>query len=293
MMQSKEALKIDRQWFYIRDLFFGWNWLSKDPFYAISLAKTCPHVDAQWLYNSFHSCKTHEDIVQVFKGKPLTCSRGLIFFACFLDQTLMHSHTIELAAEQNNALALAFMASDAFGSLQKKLYAEASAAQGEREGYYQLYCYFSYYTSTVEEKANASVYLEKCALLNRISAMTRMVAKPDVPDVKKWKFALKCLRYGRKMNLNSAPRKAEFYIGFKAKKYVRFFLSSPNIPLTNDQLEILEQVEHFKNFHTHICKQIKATIDMFSLCARRLGMVKDMRIYIGKMIWNTRWEADT
>ncbi|MBX9635985.1 MAG: hypothetical protein K2Q45_00350 [Nitrosomonas sp.] len=290
-MQSKEALKIDRQWFCIRDLFFGWNYLEKDAIYAISLAKTCPHVDAQWLYNTFQSCKTNDDIRRILA--LLRCGRGLIFSACFSDPHQRNDlHLVDLASLHKNPLALALKAKSGLSAVTSKEYAEMAVVQGEREGYYQLYWCLKFYFS---DQDAALPFLEKCANLNKVAAMISVAIRLPQADLRRWKLQLKCLRYGHIASLRNfflLPNKIQFYIGFKVKKWNRFFLSSPNIPLTDDQLRALNELDKFKIFHTHICKQIKATIDAFSLCARRLYMVKDMRIYIGQMIWNTRWEAE-
>jgi hypothetical protein len=45
---------------------------------------------------------------------------------------------------------------------------------------------------------------------------------------------------------------------------------------------------NFREFYISHCETVKKTIHAWSLVARRLGVVKDMRVYIAKIVWSGR-----
>ncbi len=46
------------------------------------------------------------------------------------------------------------------------------------------------------------------------------------------------------------------------------------------------------SFYDSQIKSARLAVDTWTLVATRLNLIKDMRIYVGKMIWDARFEAN-
>jgi hypothetical protein len=75
-------------------------------------------------------------------------------------------------------------------------------------------------------------------------------------------------------------------INFDKKEYYCLgkYLTKVNIPRNKNIFKIAIDIYHEQNIAT------RKMVDTFAMCAKRLGVCKDIRIYIGKMIWEFRNE---
>jgi len=51
---------------------------------------------------------------------------------------------------------------------------------------------------------------------------------------------------------------------------------------------LLPKCDHARTVYLEHCKLLRAQIDMWSLCAKRAGVCKDIRVLVGKMVWSKR-----
>ncbi len=121
-------------WYKIRDTLLGQNWVEQDVKKALVLAAVCEHHNAVWLTKLFAGREVNrkEDARQVF----LSCEndpRALCFAAFLGGSNDEFRRTVDLG----DALAQAWMAKEMIGE-EKFRWAEKSASQGERNGFYQL-----------------------------------------------------------------------------------------------------------------------------------------------------------
>jgi hypothetical protein len=56
---------MDKEWYEIRDLFFGHNYEHQDCLKAIQLAKDCKHPEAVYLYNTLKSAESRPHVVRL------------------------------------------------------------------------------------------------------------------------------------------------------------------------------------------------------------------------------------
>ena len=56
-------------------------------------------------------------------------------------------------------------------------------------------------------------------------------------------------------------------------------------------VEICEAVELAKKFHDMCCNKTRIAVDTWNLCAKFIGIMRDIRRVIGEMVWQTRKEG--
>jgi hypothetical protein len=128
------------EWYKIRDTFFGENCVSQNIPLALEMCLPCQHPDANWLTEACagKDVRTEEDAKRVFSALGQHDARALCFswmlggFAEQRDLTLLRC-----SAELGFAFAQAWMAGLTRGEESFK-FAQLAAAQGEREGFFQL-----------------------------------------------------------------------------------------------------------------------------------------------------------
>jgi TPR repeat protein len=294
-----EGLKIQKQWYYIRDMFFGWNCVKRDEFKAIHQAADCVHPEAQWFYNLLKDCTTSEDIREKLESAANVdnCHRATCFLAFFIMPGLTNFAMLMRAAEQGNALAYAKLSMKTLNDDQSFIVARLSADQGEREGYFRLaICYSLITPYTAECLENELLNLRHAARLNCTYSMNRLSAALDPKCIERFYWMLKAAKLGNVSqmerfllniaeNRRTLPTNIQFYFGCKFKKHGHVFLE-------NQALLVYNQMMNFKQFYIQQCAAARLAINTFSLCGRHLKLYKDLRIFIGKFVWAMRWDAD-
>jgi hypothetical protein len=136
--RSPEDLQLLLAFNKIRDTLFGQNGFEQDIREALELASVCEHPNAVWLAKLFarrEAC-ARKEARQVFLGFE-NDPRAL----CFAGLLVSDFDEILRAAELGDAFAQALVAGQSLNE-ERFLWAEISAAQGERDGFFLLgYCY--------------------------------------------------------------------------------------------------------------------------------------------------------
>jgi TPR repeat protein len=117
-------------------LFFGENFVVENIPLALELAASCQHPDAQWLIDACAGKDVRtEDAKRVFSALGQNDARAL----CFMWMLGDHSKLAPLhrAAELGFAFAQTLLAGRTQGD-EKFKFAKLAAAQGERNGFYEL-----------------------------------------------------------------------------------------------------------------------------------------------------------
>jgi hypothetical protein len=136
---SSEDLEQLLAWYKVRDSLLGENRFKQDFKKALELASVCGHPNAVWLTKLFggRDVASREEARRLF----LSCKndRRALCFAGFLG--VDEFEEIRRAAELGDAFAQAWMAWQSDGE-ESFRWAEESAAQGDRDGIYNLgYCF--------------------------------------------------------------------------------------------------------------------------------------------------------
>jgi hypothetical protein len=125
------------EWYKIRDTFFGVNHVSQSIPLALMMSACCDHPDARWLSEACagKDVKTVEDSKRVFSSFGRNDARALCFLWCCGGMDLT---SLRRSAELGFAFAQAFLAEKEGSKDEMFKFAQLSAAQGERDGFYVL-----------------------------------------------------------------------------------------------------------------------------------------------------------
>ena len=297
------------KWLEIRDTFLGDNYKKQDITAALALARDCKHSDAVWLTSIFegNDVSTKEDARVVFLSHQ-NDARALCFAWCLMGE---RDRQIELtllrrASEMGNT----FACSTLFGQIWLENEEEAfrlarlAASQHERDGLNLLGLCF-----------RVGVFCEQDLNLakenNLIAAEFGDVsAASDYGDLLYESDPARWLWLGR-----AALRGWAFsFLDHLAKQVDQFFSGAGNATVVfligralkgNIDMEKKEIIGANYNFDSCIgpanqvvsfydsqVQSARLAVDTWALLSTRLHIIKDMRIYIGKMIWEARFEAN-
>jgi hypothetical protein len=289
------TLTDNKLWYEIRDLFLGDNYHKQDIPLAIQMAKTCMHPDAQWLYGVF---KNHADVCHDWQAANVLKDemqygnndvQALCFYGYLKDP--LYSEEITQAAARGYAFAQAVEASRGIGDNDCLELAQQSAQQGERDGFY---CLARCYRSKLINIHQIVEYFKLAADLYDYNAMSEYANFLDDPK-EAWKLWCKCYEVGCTDDFEDSVddivtnerfvRENDRPIIFMIGKVI----SKCRISGFNRHLR-KSYVKAAKFYHAQL-ENYKAAVHAFSLCGLRLGLYKDVRILIGKTIWNGREEA--
>jgi hypothetical protein len=300
---SREKI-IKLAWYEARDTLLGQNNVNQDVKRGMELAAACEHPETRWLTELFAGKKvdTIEEAQKVFLEQGEDDAKSLCFRALIL-KTLPREPTQFLrSAQLGFALAQACIAQFPEYSIP---FAEASARQGERDGFSILGYYYEHYDGEwKEDLIKAKQNLLMAAELGDVRAMSGYACLLDESDPNRWHFWALAGSHVCSWNfLEEFPRHVEqleagigdasvvFAIGQALKKHVNF-----------EEREILKQDCDFDSwigpatvaigFYKGQCCAARAAVDTWTVIGLRNHVVKDIRIMIAKLIWELRDEAE-
>lgn len=270
-------------WYNVRDMFFGENMVKQDILGALRLAKDCKHPDALYLTNIFNEKNVH-DPRSVFLEQPETDARALCFSE-MVNNVLYDSKRIEKSAKLGFAYAqakmLLFEGNDT--------YFIASAMQDERDGFYALGMYLK-----TTRKKNAKENFLKAAKLGHVYSMIELDTIMDYLDPKRWFWLGEAAKRGMTrfflvnfQNFVQYPD-CNFQIGRVLSGQVGGIRKTLFGHWHSDCSKAIESVAFYK--HQLIC--YRDAVNTWTLVGLYFKVVKDIRILIGKMIWESREEGE-
>jgi hypothetical protein len=298
---SPEDLQQIFTWYLIRDMLLGENEVKQDFRKAFQLAAICNHPDAIWLTKLFPwwHMRTKKEAIQVF----LDCEddpRALCFAALLDDEPRL----LKRSAEMGNALAQAERSSTRMDEKGFQ-WAQKSATQQERDGFLYLgYCYEKG-AGCEQDFGKAKENLLIAAELGSVDAMdlyAKCLHKND-PQRYIWLgqsaarghpdslFLSEMKQQMEKLNSGTGHAKVVFAIGRALKGHINVKKRS----IFGDMREFGSYVFPAKQafeFYTYQVECYRSAVDNWTLVGMKNGVVKDIRLLIGKLIWDLREEAE-
>jgi hypothetical protein len=297
-------LALEVEWYRIRDMAFGQNFVVQDVPRALELAAACEHPDAKYLTNVFagKTVKTKEEARNVLLAQPETDSRAICFAELVLtcDNGGWNMLRMTLSAEFGFAFAQAFMAAATEGEERFK-FAQASAAQRERDGFLWLgHCFslsFGCEKNLLEGKRNYVIAAEM-GLVNGMGCIGMSLDKTDphcwvwlglasqkgnytffiqnmpkmVTDLRSGRGNASCVfEIGRALSAHINEEREEIF-----GKYYR----------SNDKC--VRAAKDAVSFYKAQLAAYREAVHVWSLTALRFGVAKEIRILIAKTIWELR-----
>jgi TPR repeat protein len=283
-------------WYKIRDLLLGENYVKQDVKNALELASACEHFNAVWLAMVFaeHDVSTPSKASQVFRD----CENDPLRARCFAALLDYSDDDIHPAADLGDAYAQVRMACLTYGR-ERFVWAEKSAAQGERDSFFVLGCWFECEGDVEKAKENFLI----AAALGHVDAMTWFGSLFDETDPQQFVWLGKAAVSGSVvpfLNNMSDPindfssgtehTNVIFAIGRALKGHIdnekrTIFGSDYNV---DSLLDPANQALQFYNFQL---RSYRKAVDTWTLVGIWCQVVKDIRKLIAKMIWESRDEA--
>ncbi len=158
MDSSSVPLAVQLEWYKIRDMLFGQNWVSQDIPQAVRLAATCSHPDARLL----HEACAGREVATALEAKDLFLALSDVRAQCW---AWLLSETVEMATLQRLAQPGGYaFAQSTFASKSRskdcRQAAKLAAAQGERDGFFWL-------GSTSDDASEGMKWMKKAVELVR------------------------------------------------------------------------------------------------------------------------------
>ncbi len=289
------------KWLEVRDTLLGHNFKTQDITKAVALAQDCKHPDAVWLSSVCKDVSSIDQAREVFLSHQ-DDARALCF-AWHLTED--HSTDISLlrrAAEMGYAFATSSLCDEILDEGIKFRLAQQAAAQGERDGFALLGFLFRARIGCEAGSPTEENFLI-AAELGYVSSVEDYLDFMDVSDPSCWIWLSRAAQRGApELFLRCFPNQVMRFYGSRKECVVLCLIGRAlkgNIDL--DQKEIfgtnflvnscIDSANQAVRFYDSQINSARLAVDTWTLVGIKLRVVKDVRILIGKMIWEGRYES--
>jgi hypothetical protein len=298
-------LAIQREWYKIRDTFFGMNCVSQNILSAVELSSCCEHPDARWLLETCagKDVKTEENAKHVFSSLGPTDARALCFmWRCGDDDEMEDLAPLRRSAELGFALAQAWMARET-GDDEKFRFAQLAAVQGERDGFFWLGWCFHDGAGCEEDLDKAKENFLCASQLGDVHSMVCLGKMLEESDPHRWRWWGRAAALGSSWFFSSNfAKQVELFHAGSGSAAVMFAIGQALKGHVNEQARtIFNQGWDFDHwigpakqaiaFYGAQIKAAKDAMRAWSLVGIHFNVVKDVRKLIAKLIWDSREEA--
>ena len=295
-------LELQLEWYKIRDLFFGWNFVRQNIPTALELASSCVYPDACWLTKvcAGKNVKTEKDVKRVFSVLDKNDARGL-FYMWALSYNI-NLEPLERSAKLGFAPAQASLARHSTEKNHLK-FAQQSAEQGERDGFYRIGICFRDGEGCEKDLNKAKENFLKASKLGHGGAMLEIGRLLNEFDPQRWKWWGRTAALGNVWKfLACFEKEVKLFNDGKGHANIMFAIGQAlQEHVDNDRSKIFniglheeKQMLRAKQAVSFYQSQLKASrraVDEWTKIALRFRVCKDIRILIGRMIWSARKEA--
>ncbi len=297
------------KWLDVRDRLFGLNNTEQDIAAALTLARDCKHPDADWLTSIFEGkdVSTREDARKVFLSWE-NDARALCFAWWLTYGNRRDVSFLRRSSEMGNALACSTLSGMFFPywAEEKEFFrlAQLSALQHERDGFYSLGDFFRKGKGCeIDLNLAKENYLISAELGHVLGAEFYGSLLGESDPVRWFWWGRAALRFRACLFLNHFAKQVELFFSGSGNATVVLLIGrcmKGNIDLdqkrifgrTYDFDSWIGPANHAVSFYDSQIKSARLAVDTWTLVATRLHLIKDMRIFIGKMIWEARFEAN-
>ncbi len=293
------------KWLDIRDTLLGVNHKEHGITAALALARDCKHPDAEWLTSIFEGKDAKKDVREVFLSFE-NDARALCFVWWFTNDREDALPMLRRAAEMGNAFACSLLCEQLWGNEEEEAFrlAQLASSLHERDGFFWLgRCFEDGFGCKTDLKLAKENYLI-AAEMGDVFAALNCGDLLEVSDPVRWLwFGRAALRGSPGSFLDSFSEQVEqFFSGFGNATIVFLIgrILKGNIDMERKEIfgddEIFDSLVGPANqavsFYDSQVKSARLAVDAWTIVSTRLHVIKDMRIFIGKMIWEGRFEAN-
>jgi hypothetical protein len=290
------------EWYKIRDTFFARNGVLWSIPLAIELSASCQHPDARWLTEvcAGKDVTTKEDGKRVFSALGQNDARALYFAWMLGDREELT--LLRRSAELGFALAQAWMADRTHGKEQFK-FAQLAAAQGERDGFYELGRCFRFGEDCEEDLDKARENFLLASELGDVDAMGSLGQLLDKSDPQRWRWWGQAAALGDSWKfLSKFSKQVELFKSGSGSASVMFAIGRALQGHLNEETKAIFTPSYDFNsrigpakqalaFYEAQIKATKAAMHAWTQVGIRWKVVRDVRKLIARLIWDARDEA--
>ncbi len=296
------------KWLDVRDVLLGENRKKQDITAALALARDCKHPDAVWLTSIFEGkdVSTKEDARKVF----LCCKNDAraLCFAWFMAEDREDDLTLlRRSAEMGNAFACSTLCGQVWRANKEEVFRFAqfaTASKHERDGLYWLGSCFDEGIGCKKDFILAKENYFIAAELGGVWAANAYGCLLDESDPACWLWLGRAALRGWPFSfLDHFAKQVDQFFSGTGNATVMFLIGRAlkgNIDIKKKEIFGKKNLFDFRigpanqgiTFYSSQVKSARLAVDIWTLVSTRLRMIKDMRIYIGKMIWEARFEAN-
>ena len=309
-----------RKWYEARGKFLG-QLDTVDFAEGLRLAKLSTEDEAKWLCDVFPVAPSNiDDVIKVFLDtaaqsniKASTKARCLAYASCLQDD----ENTSLRAANLGDSFAQAYVSDYYFAErgddVNQFLYAERSALQYDPAGMTALATLFFEGIGCIKQPEKAEFYYKFAASLGSVSASYeygQILLVKDTTNLEAYIFLGKAWKVSHVI-FNQFRYAAEDVMlqvkaGLPKENLAPILFCIGEIlcvkPLRNENPNAIRRnrrcvdrnacVMIAAEMYKEWCRKARLAVDTWSLIAKRLGVHKDIRILIGKMVWDMKSDAD-
>lgn len=303
---TPDELALEREWLKIRDLLLGLNNVAQDVKRALELAALCQHRDAVYLTEIFagKGVNTKEQAREVFLAQPEDEARALCFSELVLSDDIDDWDLLRVrrSAELGFAFGQAMMEDVTKDADQKFRFAQISARKRERDGFRLLgFCFHCGCGCEINRYKAVENYL-LAAELGHVYAMCSGGRFLHEANPQHWLWLGRAAQKGYTFDFLR-----DFCVAvndFKSGRVISAVCIFQIGRALNGQVDVVQRQilgEPSDDFDSHVgpandaialyksqLAACKSAIDTWTLVGIRNHVVKDIRILIGKMIWELR-----
>ncbi len=295
------------KWLDVRDTLLGENYKKQDITAALALARDCKHPDTEWLTSIFEGkdVSTKEDVKKVLLLHQ-TDARALSFAWYLTDDREDDLTLLRRAAKIGNSFACSMLFRGVWRENKEEAFrlAQFAAARHERDGFTSLCCCFRNGFGCEIDLNFAQENILIAAELGHVYAARdygRLLGDSDPARWLWWGRA--ALRGSPGWFLDSFSKQVELFFSGSGNATVVFLIGRAlkgNIDTEKKQIfgkktlfdSRLGPANQAVSFYDSQIKSARLAVDTWTLVSTRLHLIKDMRIYIGKMVWEGRFNAN-
>ncbi len=295
------------KWLHVRDTFLGQNNKEQDVTGALALARDCKHPDAEWLTSIFEGkdVSTKEEAKEVFLLSQ-DDARAICFAWCLTDDREEDLSRLRRAAEMGNAFACSTLCRECWEESKEEAFrlAQLATSQHERDGFDWAGYFFFKGVGCEKNLKFGKENLLIAAELGHIFSADFISDMFDKSDPARWIWLGRAALRGSPFSfLNSFSEQVEEYLTGSENAVIVFLIGlalKGNIDVEKKQIfgkkydfeSWIGPANKAASFYSSQIYCARLAVDTWALVGTRLHLIKDMRIYIGKLIWEARFEAN-
>ena len=291
------------KWLDVRDTFLGQNEREQDVTAALVLARDCKHPDAEWLTSIFEGkdVSTKEDVKKVLLLHE-NDARALCF-AWFL--TCDRKDLLRRSAEMGYAFACSTLSSFVWDEDVDEAFRLADLAQNERDVYAVRARWYFDEDGDEDDFNFAAQSLLVAAELGHVRAAGVYGSVLDESDPDRWIWLERsAMRDFPDAFLDSFSNEVEQFFSGSGNPSAVYLIGRTLKGNIDVQRKLIFGRRYYDfdswvgpanqavSFYYFQIDSARLAVDTWTLVSTRLRMIKDMRVFIGKMIWEARFEAN-